>query len=114
MEPNYDFVFSPTSRDLSFNQDGTLQTIQSQGQLSTQNATIILLGQVFNVLQPAAGIGYESAVLGNDVANAAFNLNRWVSQCAIDGGNVAWQRIPPPPNQQFDFSAVCNYPIPTT
>lgn len=112
--PNYDFLWNPTSRDLEFQSDGELAFVETQSQLSTQCGTILLLGRCFNVLQPSAGIGYSSQILGNNEAQAGFQLNRWNSQVAADNGQSNWRRIAPPPNIQFDFESTVSYRSPTS
>ena|ERR1700723_1987970 len=110
---NYDFLWNPVQRDLEFQPDGELAFVETQSQLSTQNGTVLLLARCMNVLAPAAGVGYQSQILGNDVAQAALQLNRWTSQVSADNGAASWQRVPAPANIQFDFSALCNYGLPT-
>ncbi len=110
---NYDFLWNPISRDLEFQSDGELAFIETQSQLSTQNSVILLEGRVMNILVPAAGIGFNSQVIGGDVANAAQQLNRWSQQVSVDGGICQWNRIPAPANVQFDFAANCRYNLPT-
>jgi hypothetical protein len=110
--PNYDLQFNPITRDMVFQPNGDFATVQDQSTLSTQNSVILLEARVMNVLNPAAGIGFNSQVLGGDVTQATQQLNRWAQQTSQDGGVCQWQRIPAPANVQFDFSASVSYPIP--
>jgi hypothetical protein len=81
-----------------------------QQQCSTQNAGIILEGRVVNLLNPQIGVGFNSQVMGGDVAQASAQLSRAVSQILADGAlQSSWQSIPPPPNVQFDFSLNASY-----
>lgn len=94
------------TRDLPENPSGGFTLIDNP---SAQNAGIILEGKAFNILQPQFGIGYNNQVLGGNVANATFELNRAVGQIQADGGKASWKSIPPPPNVQFDFELDANY-----
>lgn len=101
-----DIQFDPIFRDIVFSDNDFSLTNNP----STQNGGIILESRVGNLLQPQVGTGFNSQVLGDNVANAAFELNRTVSQIVQDGGTADWKSIPPPPNTNFDFSLNVNYP----
>lgn len=105
----FDLIFDPIKRDLVFAENGDIATSTDNSVISTQNGTILLEGRAMNILQPAYGIGFNSQVQGGDEAQAAFQLNRWVSQCQSDGGSAQWIKIPNPPNTQFDFEAAISY-----
>lgn len=107
----YDLVFDPILRDLVFAENGDIAVTDSQSVISTQNGTVILEARCMNILFPAFGIGYNSQILGGDSAQAAFQLNRWVSQISQDNGNgrASWKRKSNPPNIQFDFEASVRY-----
>lgn len=85
-------------------------TLTDQSQTSVQNAGIILESRVGNLLNPQLGIGFNSQVLGGNIAEASFQLSRAISQILSDGAlNASWDSVPPPPNVQFDFSLSANY-----
>jgi len=99
-------VWDCNTRDIVFDSNGDFAVTDNP---SAQNAGIILGARVFNILQPQFGIGYKSQVIGGNVANATFELNRAVTQIQADGGRATWRSIPPPPNVQFDFEMDANY-----
>lgn len=103
-----DITFDPISRDLLFAPNGDFLVNEN---CSTQDGAILLEARVMNIQQPEFGIGYNSQILGSNAAQAAFQLNRWVSQVQQDngGGKAAWQRNNNPPNIQFDFTASVDY-----
>lgn len=101
-----DITFDPISRDLLFAPNGDFLVNEN---CSTQNSTIMLEARVMNIQAPSFGIGYNSQILGSDVAEAAFQLNRWNSQISADGGKSSWIRNNNPPNIQFDFTGLCDY-----
>lgn len=103
-----DIVFDPILRDIVFAPDGDFATTDNP---STQNGTILLEARCMNILQPQFGIGFNSQVLGGDTSQAAFQLNRWVSQISQDNGNgrASWKRKSNPPNIQFDFEGQVSY-----
>jgi hypothetical protein len=103
-----DILFDVVARDLILTDNDF--TVTDQAQTSVQNAGIILESRVSNLLQPQVGIGFNSQVMGGDVAQASAQLSRCVSQILADGALQAnWVSIPPPPNTQFDFSLSANY-----
>lgn len=102
-----DILWNPILRDLPLTANGDLQINTNP---STQNGTIILESRCAILLQPQVGIGYNNQVLGGNIGDATFELNRCVSQIQADNGNAAWKSIPPPPNVQFDFEISVNYP----
>lgn len=103
-----DIQFDPISRSLVIVDNDF--SVADQAQVSTQNAGIILESRVSNLLQPQIGCGFNSQVMGGDVAQASAQLSRAVSQILADGAlQSSWQSIPPPPNVQFDFSLSASY-----
>lgn len=103
-----DIKFDPIKRNLVIQDDDFVMTDTVDA--STQNGTILLEARAMNLIQPQYGIGFDSQVQGGDVANATFEMNRCVGQVKDDGGQASWRSIPPPPNQQFDFSLQVSYP----
>lgn len=101
-----DLVFNPITRDMPLTANGDFETTSDP---STQNGAIILESRTAVLANPAVGIGFNSQVLGDDVANATFELNRCVGQIRADGGAADWRSIPPPPNIQFDFNLSVKY-----
>lgn len=101
-----DIVWNVQTRDIEFATDGDFLTTDNA---SVQNGGILLEARCMNILFPAAGIGFNSQVLGGNTSQAAFQLNRWVSQVRADGGVANWKRNTNPPNINFDFSADVNY-----
>lgn len=101
-----DLVFDPITREMPRTPTGDFET---SSELSTQNGTIILESRCAVLTQPQIGIGFNSQVLGGDVAQATFQLNRWKSQISADGAQSEWKRVPNPPNVDFDFVASVQY-----
>lgn len=101
-----DIVFNPITRDLEFAPDGDFATTDNP---STQNGTIMLEARCMNILFPTFGIGFNSQVLGGNTSQAAFQLNRWVSQIRADSGAGSWKRKANPPGVQFDFECEVSY-----
>lgn len=102
-----DISFDAIFRDLNFENND----FQINETPSVQNAAIILESRCGNLLQPQIGIGFNSQVLGGNTAEAAFELNRCVSQILADGAlSASWSPIPNPPNVQFDFNLSAQYP----
>jgi hypothetical protein len=101
-----DLTFDATNREMPLTADGDFIINTNP---SVQNGIIILKGRVINLVKPQLGIGFNSQVLGSDVSEATFQLNRCVVQIQSDGGNAAWRPIAPPPGKQFDFSLDVNY-----
>lgn len=101
-----DISFNPIERDLVFENND----FQINETPSVQNAAIILESRAGNLLQPQIGIGFNSQVLGGNTSEAAFELNRTVTQILADGALTAsWAPIPNPPNVQFDFNLSAQY-----
>lgn len=100
-------VFDPITREMPRTNTGDFETSTN---LSTQNATIILESRCAILTQPQIGIGFNSQILGGDVAQATFQLNRTCDQIRSDNGLASWKRLPNPPNVQFDFELDVNYP----
>jgi len=100
-------IFNPNTRDLETAPDGSIATTTTVP--SAQRAGIILEARCFNVYQPQFGIGFNNQVLGGNTSQAAFQLNRCISQIAADKGSASWQTLPNPENVQFDFSLTANY-----
>ena len=99
-------VWDCNTRDIVFDSDGDFATTDNP---SAQNAGIILEARAFNILQPQFGIGYNSQVLGGNVANATYELNRALAQISADGGRATWKPVPLLPNEQFDFELDASY-----
>jgi hypothetical protein len=103
---NY-LIWDCNVRDLVEALDGSIATTTTVP--SAQRAGIILKARCFNIYQPQFGIGYNSQVLGGNTSQAAFQLNRCISQIVSDKGSASWQTLPNPPDVQFDFSLTANY-----
>lgn len=94
-------------RDLVQGPDGSIASTTTVP--SAQRAGIILEARCFNVYQPQFGIGFNNQVLGGNTSQAAFQLNRTISQIISDKGSATWKTLPNPENVQFNFSLEANY-----
>lgn len=101
-----DIQFDPITREVQFSENGDFATVSNP---STQNGGIMLEARCMNILFPIYGIGFNSQIIGSDVAQATFQLNRWNSQISQDGGRSKWKPLNNPPNIQFNFEADVDY-----
>jgi hypothetical protein len=74
---------------------------------SVQNGVLLLQSRATNILNLILGIGINQ-VRGGSVAQAVYELNRWVQQVQQDGGQASYTAKSNGPDD-IDLSLFCNY-----
>lgn len=98
-----DILFDINARDCIMN-NGDFTTTNNP---SVQNGGLLLLARATNILNLIMGIGINQ-VRGGSVAQAAYEMNRWVSQVKTDGGDASYTVTGSGP-QDANFSWKVNY-----
>ncbi len=79
-----DIEFDVTNREITIVNEDLVYTVDS----SMQHAGIILDSKTDFLDNPNLGIGFTS-VIGSDLSNANYELNRWRDQVKTDGAKIA-------------------------
>lgn len=74
---------------------------------SVQNGGLLLLSRATNIFNLLMGIGINQ-VRGGTVAQAAYEMNRWVQQVKLDGGQANYTATPTGP-MSCSFNWNVNY-----
>lgn len=80
-----DIEFDITTREIVLAEDDDFSVIENP---SVQNGGIIQYSRCAFVNNPMLGIGMEQIINSNDIS-AAYEMNRWQSQCKNDGATIA-------------------------